>query len=31
MQTYVLKVQLEVDEDGWRAFYPAWEHVRAST
>ena len=31
MKTYVLKVRIEPDEDGWRAFYPAWEHVGAST
>lgn len=31
MQTYIFQVELEPDEDGWRAFYPAWEHVGAST
>ena len=31
MKTYVLKVRVEPDEDAWRAFYPAWEHIGAST
>ena len=31
MKTYVLKVRIEPDEDVWRAFYPAWEHIGAST
>ena len=31
MKTYVFKVELEPDGDGWRAFCPAWEHIGAST
>ena len=31
VQTYVFSVVIEPDEEGWRAFYPSWEHVGAST
>ncbi len=31
MQTYVFSVVIEPDEEGWRAFYPSWEHIGAST
>ena len=31
MKTYVFHIKLEPDEDGWRAFYPLWDHVGAST
>ena len=31
MKTYVFKVELAPDGDGWRAFCPAWEHIGAST
>ena len=31
MKTYVFKVMIEPDEEGWRAFYPAWEHLGAAT
>lgn len=31
MKTYIFRIVVEPDEDGWRAFYPAWEHVGAST
>ena len=31
MQTYVFQVELEPDGKGWRAFYPAWEKLGAST
>ena len=31
MKAYVFKVMIEPDGDGWRAYFPAWEHVGAST
>ena len=31
MKSYVFHVQLEPDEEGWRAFYPPLEEVGAST
>lgn len=31
MKTYVFKVDLEPDEEGWRAFYLPWENIGAST
>ena len=31
MKTYVFHIKLEPDEEGWRAFYPAWEKIGAST
>lgn len=31
MKTYVFQVELETDEDGWRAFYPPLEEIGAST
>ena len=31
MQTYVFSVVIEPDEEGWRAFYPSWEHIGVST
>lgn len=31
MKTYVFKVELESDEEGWRAFYSPWENMGAST
>lgn len=31
MKTYVFKVSIEPDEEGWRAFYPPWEEIGAST
>ncbi len=31
MKTYVFQVELESDGEGWRAFYPAWEKIGAST
>ena len=31
MKTYVFRVELEPDEEGWRAFYPPLEGVGAST
>ncbi len=31
MKTYSFKVGLEPDEEGWRAFYPPWEEIGAST
>ena len=31
MKTYVFKVDIEPDEDGWRAFYAPWEEIGAST
>ena len=31
MKTYVFQVQLKPDEEGWRAFYPPWEEIGAST
>ena len=31
MKTYEFRVELEPDEDGWRAFYPPLEELGAST
>ena len=31
MNTYGFPVRLEPDEEGWRAFYPPWEEIGAST
>ena len=31
MKTYTFRVDLEPDEEGWRAFYPPWEEIGAST
>ncbi len=31
MKTYVFQIAIEPDEEGWRAFYPAWEEIGAST
>ena len=31
VKTYVFQVELEPDEEGWRAFYPPWEEIGAST
>ena len=31
MKTYVFHVELEPDEEGWRAFYPPLQGVGAST
>ena len=31
MKTYVFCVELEPDEEGWRAFYPSLEELGAST
>ena len=31
MKTYVFRVELEPDEEGWRAFYPPLEELGAST
>lgn len=31
MQTYVFQIELEPDAEGWRAFYPPWEEIGAST
>lgn len=31
MKTYVFRVELEPDEEGWRAFYPPLEEFGAST
>ncbi len=31
MKTYVFQVELEPDDEGWRAFYPPWEGIGAST
>ncbi|MCH8309942.1 MAG: hypothetical protein IIB17_05515 [Chloroflexi bacterium] len=31
MKSYVFKVGLEPDEEGWRAFYSPWEEIGAST
>ncbi len=31
MKTYVFRVELEPDEEGWRAFYPPLENIGAST
>ena len=31
MKSYVFQVELNPDEEGWRAFYPEWEELGAST
>lgn len=31
MKTYVFRVELEPDEEGWRAFYSPLEELNAST
>jgi len=31
VKTYVFRVELEPDEEGWRAFYPPLENIGAST
>ena len=31
MKTYIFKIELEPDAEGWRAFYSAWESIGAST
>ena len=31
MKTYVFRVELEPDDEGWRAFYPPLEEFGAST
>ena len=31
MKSYVFHIELEPDEEGWRAFYPPMEEVGAST
>ena len=31
METYVFRVELETDADGWRAFYPPMEDIGVST
>ena len=31
MKTYVFRIELEPDEEGWRAFYPPLEEFGAST
>ena len=31
MKTYIFRVELEPDEEGWRAFYPPLEEIGAST
>ena len=31
MKTYVFRVKIEPDEEGWRAFYPPLEELGAST
>ena len=31
MKTYVFRVEIEPDEEGWRAFYPPLEQFGAST
>ena len=31
MKTYVFQVELKPDEEGWRACYPPWEDMGAST
>ena len=31
VKTYLFQVNLEQDGEGWRAFYPAWETIGAST
>ncbi len=31
MKTYVFRVEIEADEEGWRAFYPPLEQFGEST
>ena len=31
MKSYVFQVELESDDEGWRAFYPPLEEIGAST
>lgn len=31
MKTYIFQIELEPDEEGWRAFYPSLEDIGAST
>ena len=31
MKTYLFDIELEPDEEGWRAFYPPLEDIGAST
>lgn len=31
MKSYVFRVEIEPDEEGWRAFYPPLESIGAST
>ena len=31
MKTYLFEVALEQDGEGWRAFFPDWEEIGAST
>jgi len=31
MRSYTFQVQLEQDAEGWRALYPPWEELGAST
>ncbi len=31
MKTYLFHVELEPDGEGWRAFFPDWEEIGAST
>jgi predicted RNase H-like HicB family nuclease len=31
MKTYLFDIELEADEEGWRAFYPPLEEIGAST
>lgn len=31
MKSYVFKVEMEPDEDGWHIFYPPWRKIGAST
>lgn len=31
MKSYVFRIELEPDDEGWRAFYPPLEEIGAST
>ena len=31
MKSYIFKVEMEPDEDGWHVFYPPWRKIGAST
>ena len=31
VKSYVFQIELEPDDDGWRAFCPPWENIGAST